>query len=127
MGVANYLDDEEVTVGLTRDEIRLVARRQLVASLAAALVILAGAALAVLIPASHGDVRAAAHRVAGVHQPTLSSLPYQAPCRLSNLRLSFPELSSTQAAEHRGPAGCSNFLFPIRQIRAIMILRLCAS
>ena len=77
MGVANYLDDEEVTVGLTRDEIRLVARRQLVASLAAALVILAGAAVALLIPASHGAGQASAHRVAGVHQPTYSSLPYQ--------------------------------------------------
>jgi hypothetical protein len=74
MSAVDYLEDEMVPIGLTRDEVRLVARRQLIASIAAAIVIVAGAAL--LIPAMHG-VRMAERDGARVHQPSFASLPYQ--------------------------------------------------
>jgi len=74
MNATDYLDDETVPVGLTRDEVRIVARRQLIASGAAALVILAGAAL--LMASSH---RASMSQggMARVHQPSFASLPYE--------------------------------------------------
>ena len=65
-------DDEEMGIGGTREEIRLVARRQFVASLAAAVMIAVGAGVMALMPASHENVVAAPHRLAIV-QPTFMS------------------------------------------------------
>ena len=77
MSGAAYFDDEESEIGLTRDEIRLVAKRQFVASLVAAFVIAVGAALTALIPASHDYAQVAPHKFAVVEQPTLLAQPDQ--------------------------------------------------
>ena len=77
MSVVEYFDDEESEIGLTRDEIRLVARRQFVASLAAAFVIAVGAVLMALIPASRDHAQLATNKFAIVQQPTFLAQPDQ--------------------------------------------------
>jgi hypothetical protein len=69
MGDNQQFDDETVSIGLSRAEIREMARRQLVASIAVALVIAIGAALVALAPASRDVAALASHKIASVQQP----------------------------------------------------------
>jgi hypothetical protein len=70
MSGAEFIDDEEIAIGLTRNEIRLRARRQFVASLAAAIVSAGGAVSMALVPASHNYTQVAPHKFALVQQAT---------------------------------------------------------
>jgi hypothetical protein len=71
-----YEGDENITIGLSADDIRAVAKRQFVASIAVAAVIAIGAGLAALMPAtltvaSQNVTSVAATRsIAQVQQPT---------------------------------------------------------
>ncbi|MGO8799857.1 MAG: hypothetical protein ACLQE9_01140 [Roseiarcus sp.] len=78
MSSAQVFDDEPIASGLTGAEVQETARRQLVASIAVAVVILIGAGLAALTPASpRRDAEAAPHRLASVQQPTFATPPAQ--------------------------------------------------
>lgn len=63
-------DGEVIASGLTQAEVQAVARRQLVASVAVAIVIGLGLVVTAMAPASHIRTATAAHRIAGVQQPT---------------------------------------------------------
>jgi len=69
MSAAHTFDHDEFEVGLTRDETRVVARRQFIASVLVAGVIACGAALVWLVPADHGVATQSPHRFAQVQQP----------------------------------------------------------
>jgi hypothetical protein len=73
MGDAGYFDGEEVGDGMTAAAIQEVARRQLGASIAVAVVIVVGLGLAALMPASRDYAESARHKVASVQQPTFTS------------------------------------------------------
>jgi hypothetical protein len=75
MNATENFDDEAIAGGLSSAEIQAVARRQLVASIAVAVVIALGVGLAALMPASHAsnDAEAAPHRLALVQQPTFAT------------------------------------------------------
>ena len=62
--------NEEITIGLGAAEIKEVARRQLVASIAVAIVIALGVGFAMVMPASQ-YAQVAQHKIAPVRQPTL--------------------------------------------------------
>lgn len=70
---ANLFDGEETDEGMTSAAIQEVARRQLTASIAVAIVIVVGFGFAALMPASHEYAQTAPHKVASVQQPTFSS------------------------------------------------------
>ncbi len=72
MSNTEFTDDEEVTIGLSAAEIKEVARRQLVASVAVAIVIIIGLGAAMMMPASHDYAQATPHKLATVQQPTLA-------------------------------------------------------
>ena len=61
---------DDIVIGLTPQEIRVVAKRQFIASLAAALVIAAGAGLLAIAQSSNEHGRIGQQIVASVHQPT---------------------------------------------------------
>ena len=69
MSAAHTFDDHEFLVGLTRDETRIVAKRQFIASVLVACVIACGAALLWFVPADRGVATPAGHRFAQVQQP----------------------------------------------------------
>ena len=69
MSAAHTFDDDELLVGLTRDETRLVARRQFIASALVAGVIVCAAALLWFIPGERGAATPAARGFAQVQQP----------------------------------------------------------
>ncbi len=62
-----YFADEEI--GLTRNEIRFAAKRMLLASMVAALVVAVGALSLAFIPAFHDYAHVAPHRFALAQQP----------------------------------------------------------
>jgi hypothetical protein len=72
MSKTEFADDEEITIGLSAAEIKEVARRQLVASVAVAVVIAIGVGAAFLMPGSGSQdyAQATSHKVATVQQPT---------------------------------------------------------
>lgn len=67
MDNAQYFADEEI--GLTRNEIRFAAKRMLLASMVAALVVAVGALSLAFISTSHDYARVAPHRFALAQQP----------------------------------------------------------
>lgn len=71
MGETEYSTDEAIAAGLTAEEIQAVARRQLIASVAVAVVIAFGVAVAALMPGAQTSNYAEipTHKVAGVQQP----------------------------------------------------------
>ena len=69
MSAAYFNDENELPVGLTRDETRLVARRQFIASVLVACVIVCGAALLKFVPTEPGQAGFASHGLAQVQQP----------------------------------------------------------
>jgi hypothetical protein len=70
MSNTEFAEDEEITIGLSAAEIKEVARRQLVASVAVAVVIAIGVGAALLMPASQDYAQANSHKLATVQQPT---------------------------------------------------------
>jgi len=69
MSAAHAFDYDEFQVGLTRDETRVVARRQFIASVLVACVIACAAVLVWLIPADRGAATQVSHGLAQVQQP----------------------------------------------------------
>jgi hypothetical protein len=69
----DYFEQEAIAIGLTAAEIQAVAKRQFMASVAVACVIIIGVAVTALIPSSRNDVAAVPHKLAGVQQPTFST------------------------------------------------------
>ena len=67
MNAARTFDYDEFPIGPTRDETRLVAKRQFIASVLVGCVILAGAALLRFVP--HEPGTPASHGLAQVQQP----------------------------------------------------------
>ncbi len=72
MSETEYSEDQEITIGLSAAEIKEVAHRQFVASIAVAIVIAIGAGVAMLMPAAHDYAQLAPHKVATVQQPTFA-------------------------------------------------------
>jgi hypothetical protein len=70
MSESPYTYDEAIGFGMSAVEIQSVARRQLVASAAVAVVITLGVAFAALMPAGHDRAEIGAHKFAQVQQPT---------------------------------------------------------
>jgi hypothetical protein len=77
MSANEYIDDEAIASGLSGAEIQAVAKRQLVASVAVAVVIALGAGLTAFMPAARDHAEVAAHRVAVVQQPRSAPAPDQ--------------------------------------------------
>lgn len=77
MGADNYLNEEAIAAGLSDAEIQIVAKRQLVASLAVAIVIALGVGLTAVMPASHDRAEAGVRKYTLVQQPTFVSAPAQ--------------------------------------------------
>jgi hypothetical protein len=73
MSNAEYFDGEEMGAGATRDEIRVSARRQLIASIAAAIVIGVAALASAFAPQSRNYTQAPTIRAAGVQQPVFAA------------------------------------------------------
>jgi hypothetical protein len=73
MSAIEFYADDEVSTGLTRDEIRVVAKRQFIASIAAAIVVLAGAFSVAILPASRDVAQTAQKRIVSVQQPIYAS------------------------------------------------------
>jgi predicted benzoate:H+ symporter BenE len=69
MSGSNYSYDEAFGFGMTAIEIQSVARRQLAASVAVAIVIVLGIVFAALTPAAHDRAEVAVHKFAQVQQP----------------------------------------------------------
>jgi hypothetical protein len=69
MSSSEYFEEDTMGPGLSDAEIRAVARRQFVASVAVAVVIACGVGLTLVMPASRDRVEAAAHKFASVQQP----------------------------------------------------------
>ena len=72
MSETEYSEDQEITIGLSAAEIKEVAKRQFVASIAVAIVIAIGVGAAMLMPASRDYAQVAPHKVAAVQQPILA-------------------------------------------------------
>lgn len=74
-----YVDQfNEESIEAAGTDVQETVRRQFVASIAVAAVLLVGFALAALSPATHREAAApAAHQLAGVQQPILVPLPAQ--------------------------------------------------
>jgi hypothetical protein len=70
MSESPYIYDEAIGFGMSAVEIQSVARRQLVASAAVAIVIALGVVFAALTPAGHDRAEVGAHKFAQVQQPT---------------------------------------------------------
>jgi hypothetical protein len=68
-------DQDDIGLGLSEGELQAMAKRQFAASIAAAIVIALGAALAALAPASRDHGQIAAHRSLLVQQPTMIIAP----------------------------------------------------
>jgi len=77
MEQAEFLDDEGEALGFSLREVQSTARRQLVASLLAAVVIAAIAGLTGLRPTYRDTAEAAAHSFATVQQPSWATPPGQ--------------------------------------------------
>ena len=76
MGGKEPVDDQDdIGFGLSESELQAMAKRQFAASIAVAIVIALGAALAALAPASRDHGQIAAHRAALVQQPTTIIAP----------------------------------------------------
>ena len=76
MGDEDLVDDHDDTgLGLSEAELQAMARRQLAASIAVAIVIALGVTLAALTPASRGHGEAAAHRPLLVQRPAMTVPP----------------------------------------------------
>jgi hypothetical protein len=73
MSAIEFYDDGEVATGLTREEIRLIARRQFTASVAAAIVIFVAAISVAMTPASRDMAQTSQKRSVAVQQPTYVS------------------------------------------------------
>jgi hypothetical protein len=73
----SYFEDEAIGIAQNAAAIRSMAGRQLVASIAAAIVIVLGFGLTTLLPAPHRTAEAAGRRVASVQQPTFVAAPAQ--------------------------------------------------
>jgi hypothetical protein len=69
MSDSERVENEMVSTGLSSIEIQDVARRQLVASVAVAIVIILGLGLAAMMPAPHNYAALAPHKTALVQQP----------------------------------------------------------
>ena len=76
MSGADYAENLHTEIGRAGDEIRSIARRQFVASLAAAFVTITGVALLAVVPASNND-QIGQRKFAGVQQPTFVKSPDQ--------------------------------------------------
>lgn len=72
MSETEFSEDQEVTIGLSAAEIKEVARRQFVASIAVAVVIAIGFGVAMLMPTTHDYAQLAPHKLAAVQQPTVA-------------------------------------------------------
>jgi hypothetical protein len=66
--MSEFINQGAVRFHLSGSEIRVVARRQLVASVAVAIVVALGLGVTALLPASHNDAAVAPQRVAAVQQ-----------------------------------------------------------
>jgi hypothetical protein len=73
MSAIEFYDDGEISTGLTRNEIRLIAKRQFTASIAAAIVVVAAALAAAMMPASHDVAQTSQKRIVAVQKPTYAS------------------------------------------------------
>jgi hypothetical protein len=72
MSETEFSEDQEVTIGLSAAEIKEVARRQFVASIAVAIVIAVGVGVAMLMPATRDYAQLAPHKLASVQQPIVA-------------------------------------------------------
>jgi hypothetical protein len=70
MSSSDFFEDDTMGQGLSDAEIRAVARRQFVASVAVAVVIACGLGVTLVLPVSRDRVEASMHRFASVQQPT---------------------------------------------------------
>ena len=77
MGNSQQFDDETVSIGLSQADVRDMARRQLAASVAVAVVIALGVGLVALAPASRDIASSvalvASHKIATVQQPQFAT------------------------------------------------------
>jgi hypothetical protein len=89
MEYVELLDDEGVASGLTADEIRLVARRQLVGSIFATVVIAAAAGLMALRPV-HPDAAVAASQKIILAQPSFVTSQGQRVASLKQHEIELP-------------------------------------
>ena len=78
MSETEFSEDQEVTIGLSAAEIKEVAKRQFVASIAVAIVIAIGVGAAMLMPASHDYAQLAPHKVAAAVQQPIFAVPQTA-------------------------------------------------
>lgn len=69
MGNSEFVDDGAIGFHLSGAEIQAVAKRQLAASVAVAIVIMFGVGLTMMRPAHHGYADGVAHRIGAVQQP----------------------------------------------------------
>jgi hypothetical protein len=89
MSSIDYFEDEAIGIEQSAAAIKSMAGRQLVASIAVAVVIALGFGLTTLVPTPHRTAEAAAHRLAFVQQPAFVAAPAQ---RVASARLEAVEL-----------------------------------
>ena len=75
MGDIENFDDEAIASGLSGADIQAVAKRQFVASVAVAFVIVFGLLLTAIMPVSRDYAGIGSHRVATVQQPQFVTAP----------------------------------------------------